>query len=340
MLTASVTGSQYRQPCGAGIQIPRRYSWPMRTYRFALLYPAPRDTAESRHNDAVLGALTLGVEVTMPALAIRCGLGNIDPQHSGGANPPAAIEACLDYQELPPPGAYLVTIRPDLDALGGMAVLSLRSRADDRLQFGNAIQERVAAIARQDSFDFGPWPGPTRLPSTPLEYLELLEGGSALAPLAACVADHQRGLAQRVALVERWLVSGEVPTAYRQEVEERAGALRNIIASGSVRIDTSAEGRVAVIEAAVEGALRLGYCLSPVGIALNPAFRFRGGPPHRKFTICQYAKGHIDLAAAAAELGVREPGWGGSAMIIGSPQGRESCLALAAVVAIVERHLT
>lgn len=89
------------------------------TYSFGLLHPAAGTAAERADNDRVLGLHTLGIEVTVPALAVRCELGNIDPQHDGGGDRRTAVEVCFDWP-LPPDGARLATIRPDLDALGGM----------------------------------------------------------------------------------------------------------------------------------------------------------------------------------------------------------------------------
>lgn len=80
-------------------------------YKFATLDPRP-----GADNPSVLGDKTLGIEVTIPHLAERCGLGNIDPQHSGTSSHTAAILAALDVP-LPPPGSTLVTIRPDLDSV-------------------------------------------------------------------------------------------------------------------------------------------------------------------------------------------------------------------------------
>lgn len=78
----------------------------------------------------------LGIEVTDPAAAALCDLGNIDPQHGHGAqgryalsaveqNGIAACDAALTWP-LPPNGATLATVRPDLDSITAMAVLSLR----------------------------------------------------------------------------------------------------------------------------------------------------------------------------------------------------------------------
>ena len=133
-------------------------------YTYGLLDPR---VGAAGDNLPLLGATTLGIEVTVPELARRCGLGNIDPQHGGGvgigaAGAAAAIEACLTVTP-PPAGATLVTVRPDLDAFGAMALLAFR-RADRPPSA--AMRERIDRAARADRFDHGPWPGPRPLPAT------------------------------------------------------------------------------------------------------------------------------------------------------------------------------
>src|SRR4051812_32832723 len=73
-------------------------------YRFALLAPTKKAVEQS----GVLGPQTLGIEVTVPALAAACALGNIDPQHTAGGDGRAAIEAALAWP-LPDAGSTLVT---------------------------------------------------------------------------------------------------------------------------------------------------------------------------------------------------------------------------------------
>jgi hypothetical protein len=54
------------------------------SYSFAQLLPE-RMKGAAMHNAALLGELSYGIEVTEPGLAARCGLGNLDPQHTCGA---------------------------------------------------------------------------------------------------------------------------------------------------------------------------------------------------------------------------------------------------------------
>lgn len=305
-------------------------------YRPALLHPAERNAEQRAHNDRAMGPLTLGIEVTVPALAARCGLGNIDPQHGAGTaaatEARAAIEACAGWP-LPPDGAVLATVRPDIDAVGGMALFALRRAG---VPLDAAMRRRIAEVARRDCFDNGAWPGPRPLPETAAEFVALLGGGDGpIGAVAAAVSDHDVGFDERVAAAGRWLSSGEAPAAYAEALEARARRLAEALAGGDIRLRHGAGGRIASVEGNADGAIQLGYCIAPVVVALAPAFRFRGGPPHRKFTVCQYRAGHIDLRACLAHLAAAEPGWGGSATIIGSPQGQGSALQPIEVVAAV-----
>lgn len=101
-------------------------------YNYGILRTDDSDEAR-QHNEKLLGSNTLGIEVTRSDLAAQCGLGNIDSQH--GQNPhsdSSAIRDSLTYA-LPPEGTTLVTIRPDADALGAMAVLTARQDGQQNL---------------------------------------------------------------------------------------------------------------------------------------------------------------------------------------------------------------
>ncbi|MDO8517939.1 MAG: hypothetical protein Q7S26_01430 [bacterium] len=118
-------------------------------YTYGLLRTDVSSEAQA-HNNTLLGKWTLGIEVTDPELARLCGFGNIDPQHGrGGAGKSSAIEQALGHP-LPPDGAALVTIRPDKDSFGAMAVLMLRAegRMHD-IEFG-----LVAWVGTMDQMGF------------------------------------------------------------------------------------------------------------------------------------------------------------------------------------------
>ena len=254
---------------------------------------------------------TLGIEVTVPALAARCGLGNIDPQHHPDGGATAAIEEALAWP-LPPAGSNLVTIRPDADAAGAMAVLGLRGA-------GHALSPvslcRIAAIARHDRFDRGPWPGPRPLPPA-IGELAAQFAAHGCSGLISALAAQRHDLDACVAVARRWILTGRPGSA----VPARAAAaiLLRALAEERLRIAPANAGRVAVATGAVPGALTLAYRRAPVvlGIELDP----EAGA--RRMVVAQWSEGHVDLRRVLKMVVAREPGWGGSPTIIGSPQGR------------------
>lgn len=303
-------------------------------YRHALLRPL-RALAASTHNAGLLGPMTLGIEVTEPALAAGCGLGNIDPQHTDGRSDAAAIDFALDWR-LPPPGALMVTLRPDADALGAMAVLDMRSAGQP---VTHDCKTRIDAISTADRFARGPWPGLRRLPECEKEMITALDGGHIVGPVAAAASDARLALDKRVSLLRRWLETGSPPPLQLAAMQARARALWYALESGQLRMSLSIPDRLAVAEGEADGALFLGYRLAPVVIAFNPRFAFPSGGFGRKFTIAQYREGHADFGAIIRGLNAEEAGWGGSSTIAGSPQGVSSRLTLDHVKHIVTAAL-
>lgn len=332
-----------------------------RGYQFSIfdLRPQGADANKAIFDGAENGVL--GIEVTVSALAALCDLGNIDPQHTEGNVGLAAIEVA-STMELPQDGATLVTICPDLDSVGAMALLAWKSVAiftavcdvehygpDSRL-YGADIStwqpsekaiSRIALIANADKFARGLWPGVRPLPNSVNPWPA---GGSAseireLAAIAAAVADFNVPIVDRVTVMMQWLAEGTEPANYRETVEVERTAMIVAVEDGTIKIETAAEGRIAVVTSTTRPEILVGYTQAPIVVALSTAFKFGAGEPHRKFTVCQYDGGHVNLQAAMAELQALESGWGGSPTIIGSPQGVGSTLAIEQVVEVVERHL-
>ena len=341
-------------------------------YAFATLDPRP--TAEAAEANAkVLGARTLGIEVTVDALAGQCGLGNIDPQHSGGNAELSAIESALTA-ELPAEGSTLVTVRADLDSVGAMAIFQMRAdgifswREEDSEAWHGQYdrpgeyytqedspymscdqnwlyrdeKKRLQQVAAADIFARGGYPGPQTPPTTANPWPEVGASASdsqSLAAIAAAVADFRVPLGDRVATMRKWLLTGEEPEAYRQQVEKERLALITALESGAIKHEVRANGRIAVVESTHRAATMVGYSLAPVVVARNPAFKQGAGEPYIKYTICAYEAKFADIKAALAELAELEAGWGGSPTIGGSPQGVSSILTTDQVAAIVKKHL-
>ena len=297
-------------------------------YSFGLLTPERRPPVPDPHMQ--------GIEVTDPSLAALCGLGNIDPQHTcdGSGKVLSAIEACC-HTPLPPNGSRLVTIRPDLDALGAMAILTLRA-------FGWAVSsataDRIAMIARVDRYDRGPWPGPRPLPRSGAELINSWPGPE-LAQLGACMRDATLTVEQRVRNAIRWLKSGVAPPDFHDRiVSEHARLIRSLTLGTSV-IETALGGQAAVVKSIYPGALDLGYRRAKIVVAINPAFVFNETTIGRKYTIARWSEDSIDLDRVATRLAKMEFGWGGQPGIKGSPQFRPSSLSLHQVLCVLRQSV-
>ncbi len=298
-------------------------------YSFAILDPRTIPAA-TEANDKVFTNSVYGVEVTVPTLAERC-VFNLDPQHTGGEADCAAIEMAV-FVELPAEGSTLATVRADLDAVGSMAILDLRAKGES-LRYA---VERINMIATSDKFARGGYPGPKPLPS----HQEGQTQTRMLAAIAAAIMDFKVPMADRVATMEKWLLTGDEPTQYRTQVEKERLDLITAMESGQIKFETRSGGKIAVVESTHRAATAVGYSLAPVVVALNPAFKLGGGEAHVKFTVCVFEAGKFaDIKSALAELATLEAGWGGSPTIGGSPQGVSPILTTDQVVEVVAKHL-
>lgn len=333
-------------------------------YNFALLDPRPIPVAQAANEAIFATGPAFGIEVTVPALASRC-VTNLDPQHSGGDATRAAIEDAL-MCELPPEEATLVTVRADLDAIGAMAIFSLRGKGEWEPYFGggapalsncsscgwdhdpgtmclDAVVNRVAQVSAADKFARGGYSGSKPLPTRDNPWSEgnaSAESSRSLAAIAAAVMDFKVPLTDRVGTMEKWLLTGEEPQQYRDSVERERLDMITALESGAIKHETRSGGRIAVVESTHRAATMVGYSLAPVVVALNPNFKLGGGEPHRKFTVCAFeAQKFVNIKAALTELATLEAGWGGSPTIGGSPQGVSSTLTIDSVVGVVQKHL-
>lgn len=294
------------------------------SYEIALLDPRPN----ADNSKIFEGKKVYGIEVTIPALAAKCDLGNLDPQHTGGDHTRAAIEDAVSV-ELPPEDARLVTVRADLDALGSMAIFNIRHVSE----LTPEILEKVKKVAEMDTFSKGGWPGEKELPTKENPWPE---GQSELMPLIALSSDFKVSVADRVKKIQSWLEENAVPAEYVERLAKERLDLAGALERGEIKVD--AEDGIAKVETTHRAGMDIGYRKAPIVIALNPKFQLAGGEPHKKYTIAQFAAGYADLKSALEELKAKEEGWGGSPTIIGSPQGVSSKLSMEEVFEIVKKY--
>jgi hypothetical protein len=268
-----------------------------------------------------------GFEATLPWLDALCDY-NFDPQHGGNLNL-ASIEEVFEF--LPKfygghngVGAVLVTVRPDLDSIGGMALYLKESRVGCE-KFKEFPPERIQKVAAADKFACGPWcPRP------------LFEGNDApdLAPIARFVSDFTVPLEDRVEGMLKWLEDATEPDPkYQKSYLAEREEIKNALADGETTLEVI-DG-VAIVHSKLRAATSIGYSKAPVVVAINPQFSIGGGEPHRKITVCQYEGKYVDLKGVFATLG---EGWGGSPTIGGSPQGVDCQTSVGEILAAINTH--
>lgn len=283
------------------------------TYAFDLLLPSRHPNAGT--NAAKLGQWTFGVEVTDPFLAQQCGLGNLDPQHdSDCASDLSAIEAAL-LCDLPPPSATLATIRADSDAIGAMAVLSLRAMGRE---ISAEARARIELVGKWDRFDQGQWADwrATHRPLPPIARTIDLGGPPIFIQSLGFIARASNlSVEDRVRLFEAWILHASLPSFALQGAAKDGHAQLSAWNQGQIAIESTDDDRIIIVRSQTPFGLRIGYRHAPIVIAEGTL------STGRKLTVAQFDRGHINMTQLVARLNVLETGWGGSATIIGSPQG-------------------
>lgn len=297
-------------------------------YKCAQLDPRPQgeDANEKILIEASASGGVLGIEVTIPDIAVRLGRQfNLD--HHGPGDTAETASACEQALacELPPLGATLVTVRPDADSVTAMAVIEAISQIGYGLSAERDYVPLVKEIGRFDRL--GPSAG---------------KPSAVVSAIARKAADFKLPLEARVKWVFEILTGdnkeaevAELVSAHDRELTE---------ARFASEVTLRADGRIVTVVSTHRFATTLGYEMASVVIAQNPAmavdFKDASKGVYNKFTVCRYDS-HVkcDLPAALKELQALEPGWGGRGDIFGSPQGVSSALTLDQVLEVVARHL-
>ena len=312
----------------------------MPMYLYGLLRKDVSPEAE-RHNDEWLGPNTLGIEVTSDYLARRCGLGNIDPQHqvNGGSS---AIEEAL-ISPLPKAGSRMVTIRPDKDSIGAMAILTLR--AEGR---GNNIDRlMVSWIGALDRYGYG----------------NALE---AVPDLASCFEDNKAADALNViclskelwpTMSEKVLQAGRVLCGEMSREElERVQSIKTLRKMETKKFSVELYGEIAFVHVRgeLEAARNWANRRFPVAVIYDDCHQSHGGVMAKWSVIRQplcFNRRAFETAINAVEAEARGMtpeelnatgfSWGGTLNIVSSPTGvgRGSMLSREAILALVRTHL-
>ena len=290
---------------------------------------------------------TLGIEVTVPAVAAKCGLGNIDHHRPGDTSAtPSACEQAMTAQ-VPPVDAVVVGVLGDADTLSAMAVLKIRAeigqeRYADAVAAGEnvlwdtapkldefpqmaGLVERIGLIDR-----FGPNACGEFMQDPAVKAIRAVAGRRDLS-----TEDQVRLIAEVVRDSDLALENNPKLQDYVQQANaayEQAKAASKVQPLGN---------GVVFVESKHQMATQIGYEKGDVVIALNPEmpkdFKNPEAGTYRKFTVCK-RDDHVPIKINFDKLNQLESGWGGRPTIGGSPQGEDSKLTVDQVASCLERQ--
>ena len=274
---------------------------------------------------------------------------NIDPQHTGVKNydnisQPENTSASLFVLGLLPtidPKYNDLIVLPSKLDIDSVAAATLWYYADFLSQMENdekvhdkfiAMCDRVKEI---DKIDCGL--GNSGVEWNP-EYhkSQLIRDVSDFNVLGSMCSDFKLPIADKIGIMLEWLVEGELPQNYVNQVTQELNAQKE----SAVTVVNCNGVLVRCVTSEARGATGLLYSSSPFGVCYNPEFPVKDGTV-KKYTICEFTAGkYLDLPSILAELNEIESGWGGNlnAGIIGSPFGGTS-LTPDTVCEIVSRHV-
>lgn len=306
-------------------------------YNTILIDPRPA-SKEAMINLLQKNTPVWGIECTLPALTPYIDI-NIDGQHISGASNVAACELALDC-DLPPFHTTLAIVRPDADAMMAAAILGLRYMAQSLdSPFHNPNEnvemlDRIRLVAKQDTFDNGDWPGRDGFKESDLE-------GSDTKALGIIASDFKMPIEERIELFKNYILEGSCKGL--QEAKDQASATFEKLLKESIVSfpDDYPDYGIVIVESAQIGATGIGYRHNPVVIVKNSQFRFAGGEPHLKYTICAWKPKYLNFQSLNVALNELETAgtWGGSASIVGSPQGVSSSLSINQIVSLVKSNM-
>lgn len=281
----------------------------------------------------------VGIEVSNPDLSLCCHL-SIDPQHETANNDMTCVEyvynnsdylltTCLIFENI-----CFVTLKPDMDSVSSMAVLTMLLNGQFNLT-GDLIY-RLKAIAKSDRHGRANWKNRRE------DYFHFKDYNIYGIPigLATMTADYKCDIDIKVQNMMEYLLTGTFEELFKYTTL----TLRNIKKSNkNANFEVIIPNKLVFIKSNYRGAFAIGYKMASTVIAKNSTFCFGMGPDKKvgkKFTIAQYENNKfIDLIGLKSELNELEPGWGGSSVIIGSPQDTPSKLDDATIIELTKKYL-
>lgn len=286
------------------------------------------------------GFFLLGIEITDTELQSLFHM-SIDPQHDPVSKSDiTSIEYMFNYQEdvfnivQTFDKILLATIKPDMDSIGTMAMLSMMLENNFHVH-GDMIL-RLKAIAKSDRHGRSNWKNRRE------DYFHFENYNIHGLPsgLAYMTSDHKTDTEQKVKNMISYLKTGLFDSLQKYN----DAVLKNLKKSNkATEMDIIIPKKLVFVISNYRGAVAYGYKFASTVIAKNNNFVFGMGKTKtlgKKITIAQYENNkYIDLEGLKNALNELEKGWGGSSVIIGSPQDHPSKLDDITIIELTKKFL-
>lgn len=288
------------------------------------------------------GFYIIGVEVTDVEMSRHCDI-NIDPQHSGGNHKSTAIESVFKFrnsiiENTRSNRILMLTIKTDIDSISSIALLTMI--LTNQLIVTNDLILRLNAIAMSDKH------GRDKSSNDSLSKISFPGYTSYGIPISLyeVIGNVNTDISCKVRYMIDYLKYGHIKDQEKitHDIQTKRGEI-----SKSIKYNMIIPNSLIFVESTYRGALGFGYKKAPIVIAKNDKFIFGGATSLNtnrtigtKYTIGQYNEGYTDMNSLLNKLQEIEDGWGGSDVIIGSPQTNPSLLNSEQLINIVKSHVT
>jgi hypothetical protein len=284
--------------------------------------------------------LIIGIEITRKEFKKYCDI-LIDPQHNMNRNITklTSVEYIYNnYQDLIDKmknykKVMMVTVKTDIDSIASMALLTMTN--DDTFKLDGDIVLRLIAIAKSDKHGRENW---KNRKNDNFNFDNYNIYGLPYGVQYMC-SDYKLKTVTKVKKIIEYLKTGSFDDLTKYNLLVGKNLKKSIK-------DTTSEiiipEKLSFVTSRYRGATSKGYQDSPVVIAQNPLFSFGKGNTKlkgTKYTIAQYDEGYVNLNNVLNDILELEEDWGGSSVIIGSPQDKPSKLKKNQLIKIVKNHI-
>ena len=268
---------------------------------------------------------------------------SIDPQHGFGDSKKnsriTSIEYIFNYKDEilkkidKRNKILMITVKPDLDSLGSMALLTLIINNEFKID-GDLIL-RLKAIAKSDRHGRSNWKNKQE------DFFFIREYTTYGIPCGLFFITSSRNLTcdEKIKIITQYLLTGTFDDVEKYNKK----AIKKIKkAKKKLKINIIIPKKLCLIESRYRGALSYGYRYTPCVIAINELFSFNIENEQvygKKITIAQYEDKYMDMEKILNDINEIESGWGGSSVIIGSPIDRPSTIDEKQLIDICKKHI-